>query len=236
MVQFFLAAELIKTHPRKERGKATDFGDYPPEKIAFHMRTPNWCRRRAAEVGPACEAVIADLLAVNALFRLRTVPDVRTSRPAARSPSAAATRRASAKTSRCASKYASASTSGGQNPITVDRISVVIEPRPQHPDQGGLVDGHAGQEQLTLIVLGVTGEGDPRVDGHTPSPHRARTRQRHRACQHSRRNPLPPRPAPRGPAAAHGVAPWAAARLSARWCPFRLQPAAGRVPMVTVRV
>jgi hypothetical protein len=76
MVQFFLAGELIKTHPRKERGKQTDLGDYPPEKIAFHMRTPTWCRRRAAEVGPACEAVIAELLAVNALFRLRAAQGV----------------------------------------------------------------------------------------------------------------------------------------------------------------
>ena len=54
MVQFFRHGELIKTHPVKERGKQTDYGDYPPEKIAFHMRTPTWCRRRAAEVGPAC--------------------------------------------------------------------------------------------------------------------------------------------------------------------------------------
>ena len=40
MVQFFIGGELVKTHPRKIRGKQTDFGDYPPEKIAFHMRTP----------------------------------------------------------------------------------------------------------------------------------------------------------------------------------------------------
>lgn len=76
MVQFFRQGELIKTHPRKERGKQTDFGDYPPEKIAFQMRTPTWCRRRAAEVGPACEAVIGELLAENALFRLRAAQGV----------------------------------------------------------------------------------------------------------------------------------------------------------------
>lgn len=76
MVQFFLAGELIKTHPRKERGKQTDLGDYPPEKIAFHMRTPTWCRRRATEVGPACETVIGELLAINALFRLRAAQGV----------------------------------------------------------------------------------------------------------------------------------------------------------------
>ena len=35
------------------------------------MRTPTWCRQRAGEVGDACTAVIAGLLEVNALFRLR---------------------------------------------------------------------------------------------------------------------------------------------------------------------
>ena len=47
MVQFFIGGELVKTHPRKAWGKQTDFGDYPPEKIAFHMRTPAWCRKQA---------------------------------------------------------------------------------------------------------------------------------------------------------------------------------------------
>ena len=32
MVQFFHHGQLIKTHPRKDRGKQTDLGDYPPEK------------------------------------------------------------------------------------------------------------------------------------------------------------------------------------------------------------
>ncbi|MGI9002213.1 MAG: Mu transposase domain-containing protein, partial [Pseudonocardia sp.] len=76
MVQFFRNGELIKTHPRKERGKQTDLGDYPPEKIAFHLRTPTWCRRRAGEIGPACAEVIEGLLAENALFRLRAAQGV----------------------------------------------------------------------------------------------------------------------------------------------------------------
>ena len=76
MVQFFRHGELIKTHPVKDRGKQTDFGDYPPEKIAFHMRTPTWCRRRAADIGPACAGVIDELLADNALFRLRAAQGV----------------------------------------------------------------------------------------------------------------------------------------------------------------
>lgn len=76
MVQFFRHGELIKTHPRKDRGKQTDLSDYPPEKIAFHTRTPIWCRRRAAEIGPAATAVIGELLAENALFRLRAAQGV----------------------------------------------------------------------------------------------------------------------------------------------------------------
>ncbi len=76
MVQFFIGGQLVKTHPRKVRGKQTDFGDYPPEKIAFHMRTPAWCRRQAAAIGPACEQVIAGLLAGNALYRLRAAQGV----------------------------------------------------------------------------------------------------------------------------------------------------------------
>src|SRR5215207_8912643 len=44
--------------------------------VAFHMRTPTWCRRQAAEIGPAATAVIGELLAENALFRLRAAQGV----------------------------------------------------------------------------------------------------------------------------------------------------------------
>jgi transposase len=76
MVQFFIGGQLVKTHPRKAWGKQTDFADYPPEKIAFHMRTPAWCRRQATAIGPACEQVIGELLADNALYRLRAAQGV----------------------------------------------------------------------------------------------------------------------------------------------------------------
>ena len=56
MVQFFIGGKLVKTHPRKPRGKQTDFADYPPEKIAFHMRTPAWCRKQAADDRPGLRA------------------------------------------------------------------------------------------------------------------------------------------------------------------------------------
>jgi transposase len=75
-VQIFHKGELIATHPFKARGKQTDYSHYPPEKIAFRMRTPTWCRTRAAEIGQDTVAVIADLLALKALFRLRAAQGV----------------------------------------------------------------------------------------------------------------------------------------------------------------
>lgn len=76
IVQVFYRNELIATHVFKPRGKQTEEAHYPPEKIAFRMRTPVWCRTRAAEIGPGCVAVIEDLLAVNALYRLRSAQGV----------------------------------------------------------------------------------------------------------------------------------------------------------------
>jgi transposase len=76
MAQFFIGGKLVKTHPRKIRGKQTDYADYPPEKIAFHMRTPAWCRKQARSIGPACEQVIGELLADNALYRLRAAQGI----------------------------------------------------------------------------------------------------------------------------------------------------------------
>src|SRR6266700_930167 len=64
MVQFFDRGELVKTHPRKQRGKQTDLADYPPEKVAHFMRTP------------ACAQVIDELMAENALYRLRAAQGV----------------------------------------------------------------------------------------------------------------------------------------------------------------
>lgn len=45
MVQFFIGGELIKTHPRKTRGKQTDLSDYPP--VMWNL-------------GPRCQALPTD--------------------------------------------------------------------------------------------------------------------------------------------------------------------------------
>lgn len=76
MVQVFHEGGLVKTHAALEQGKRTDKNDYPPEKIAFQMRTPIWCRSQASEVGDACREVIDQLLEINALYRLRAAQGV----------------------------------------------------------------------------------------------------------------------------------------------------------------
>jgi hypothetical protein len=40
------------------------------------MRTPAWCRKIAAGIGPACETLIGGLLEDNALYRLRAAQGV----------------------------------------------------------------------------------------------------------------------------------------------------------------
>lgn len=75
-VEVFVEGTLIKTWARLERGRQTDWGDYPPEKVAFFMRSPAWCRRRAAELGPSVATVVASLLELNALHRLRSAQGV----------------------------------------------------------------------------------------------------------------------------------------------------------------
>jgi hypothetical protein len=75
-VQLFHNGQLVATHARAGKGKRTDMSHYPPEKIAFAMRNPTWCRRRAGEIGPATTAVITTLLEVGALYRLRSAQGV----------------------------------------------------------------------------------------------------------------------------------------------------------------
>lgn len=75
-VEIFCAGTLVATHVAIERGKQTNYDHYPPEKIAFMMKTPAWCRRRAAELGESVAAVVAVLMEENALYRLRQAQGV----------------------------------------------------------------------------------------------------------------------------------------------------------------
>ncbi len=75
-VEIYLEGTLVATHLRIERGKQTNYDHYPPEKIAFMMRTPAWCRRRAAELGESVAQVVTAIMEVNALYRLRQAQGV----------------------------------------------------------------------------------------------------------------------------------------------------------------
>jgi transposase len=69
--------ELVKSHVRVGKGRrSTDWQDYPAAKAAFFMRTPSWCRHRAAEIGPAVAALVTELLGEQALHRLRSAQGV----------------------------------------------------------------------------------------------------------------------------------------------------------------
>ncbi len=69
---------LVKTWPKATRGRCTDPGDYPPEKIAFFARNPVWCRHKARELGPHVADLVEALLAVAALHHLRAAQGVLT--------------------------------------------------------------------------------------------------------------------------------------------------------------
>ena len=75
-VEFYLGGQLVKTHAFRARGRRTDWPDLPEQKTGFFMRTPVWCRGQAALVGPACDALVGELLSLNALFRLRQAQGV----------------------------------------------------------------------------------------------------------------------------------------------------------------
>ncbi|BCI81527.1 MULTISPECIES: IS21 family transposase [Mycobacteriaceae] len=76
VVQVFHADAVVAIHVRRPSGRSTDFAHYPPEKVAFAMKTPTWCRRTAELVGPACVAVIAAFMADNAIHHLRAAQGV----------------------------------------------------------------------------------------------------------------------------------------------------------------
>jgi len=73
LVQIFCNEELIKTHVRAEQPGTwvTDLTDYPPEKLAYLMPTPTYCRKKASQIGPHTEALIQEILKEHAMKNLR---------------------------------------------------------------------------------------------------------------------------------------------------------------------
>ncbi len=77
-VQLFHDHELVATHARHYRpgARATLDEHLPPEAIAYKLRDPQWCRREAERIGPACAALIARLFAHRVLDNLRAAQGV----------------------------------------------------------------------------------------------------------------------------------------------------------------
>jgi len=72
-VHIFHEEQLIKTHSRAlvPGTWRTDLTDYPPEKLAYLMPAPSYCRKKASEVGPQTEALIREILSDHAMRNLR---------------------------------------------------------------------------------------------------------------------------------------------------------------------
>lgn len=75
LVQILFEEELVKTHLRAVRPGTwrTDPSDYPPEKLAYLMPAPTFCRQQAAAIGPETEKLVTLILQQHALKNLRKV-------------------------------------------------------------------------------------------------------------------------------------------------------------------
>lgn len=63
LVKLYLKGELVKVHLRQPRGgRSTDPNDYPPERTAYTLRSPNYLRQQAAKLGEATGAFADKLL------------------------------------------------------------------------------------------------------------------------------------------------------------------------------
>lgn len=73
LVKIYHEHELIKTHVRARYPgqRMTDMNDYPPEKLAYLMATPTYCRNKASEYGPFTEKLICKILSDHAMRNLR---------------------------------------------------------------------------------------------------------------------------------------------------------------------
>jgi len=63
LVRIYYRGELIKVHaPQPPGGRATDYTDYPAERVPYAMRAPEACIRQAEQVGPAVGQFVRVLL------------------------------------------------------------------------------------------------------------------------------------------------------------------------------
>lgn len=75
LVELYRGVDLIATHLRNTQPGQwqTRLEHYPPEKAAYLIQTPAYCRQAASQIGPAVTQTVDTLLADRPLDRLRTV-------------------------------------------------------------------------------------------------------------------------------------------------------------------
>lgn len=75
LVELYNGVELVASHVRcTQPGQwQTRMADYPPEKAAYLIQTPTYCRQLASQIGPSTVKVVETLLAERPLERLRAV-------------------------------------------------------------------------------------------------------------------------------------------------------------------
>jgi len=74
-VELYQGLDLVSSHPRSTRPGQwqTRLEDYPPAKAAYLIRTPDYCKKLGAKIGPSTQCVVEQLLADRPLDRLRSV-------------------------------------------------------------------------------------------------------------------------------------------------------------------
>ncbi len=77
-VKIYREHELIALHPRLFKpGKPSTLNEHlPPNAMAYLMRDPTWCRKRAVEVGQHCELLINHLFNDKVLDQLRAAQGI----------------------------------------------------------------------------------------------------------------------------------------------------------------
>jgi transposase len=64
LVRLYRRGELVKVHPRKPKGgRSTDPADYPPERTAYALRSPDYVVRQATRLGASVGLFAEQLLA-----------------------------------------------------------------------------------------------------------------------------------------------------------------------------
>jgi transposase len=78
MVEIYRDHQLLAMHPRATRPRTfrTSQEHYPPEKVAYLQKTPQWCIRQAKDVGFKCYLFVEMLLGDRVLDRLPAVHGV----------------------------------------------------------------------------------------------------------------------------------------------------------------